>query len=121
MFIASRTLRLALLGLSLAALCAAGASRAEPPAPRLEELPEPPPPPPPVQSGEVLEPEVTIIQKQDATVEEYRINGQLYMVKVQPAAGPAYYLMDNDGDGRMESRYGQMSDPVIPNWVLFSW
>lgn len=87
----------------------------------LQPLPEAPPPPPPVRSGEVLEPEITIKREDEATIEEYRINGRLYMVKVQPAAGPAYYLMDDDGDGRLESRYNQFYDPVVPRWVIFSW
>lgn len=105
----------------LAAMSLSSAESATDEAPRLEDLPEPPPPPPPVQSGEVLEPEITIIQRENETVEEYRINGNLYLVKVQPAVGPAYYLMDNDGDGRLESRSSQLSDYVIPQWVLFSW
>jgi len=91
-------------------------------APRLEDLPDPPPPPDPVQSGEPLEPEVTILRKEDQVVEEYRINGQLYMVKITPAVGKPYYLLDADGDGRMESRMSQIySDFVVPKWVLFSW
>ncbi len=91
-------------------------------APRLEDLPDPPPPPDPVESGEPLEPEVTILRKEDQVVEEYRINGQLYMVKITPAVGKPYYLLDSDGDGRMESRMSQIySDFVVPKWVLFSW
>ena len=89
---------------------------------RLEDLPDAPPPPDPVVSGEVLEPDVTIIQKEDRTIEEYRLNGRLYLVKITPTRGPAYYLMDSDGDGHLESRMSQLySDFVIPKWVLFSW
>jgi len=83
---------------------------------------EPPAPPPPVISGEPLEPEVTIREREGETVEEYRVNGHLYMVKVTPAIGPSYYLMDTDGDGQLESRLtGIRSDPVVPMWVLLSW
>jgi len=99
----------------------AAASEAEE-APTLEDFAEPPPPPDPVVSGEPLAPEVLIIQKEDRTVEEYRINGRLYMVKITPSVGPSYYLMDNDGDGTMEHRMSQIySDFVVPKWVLFSW
>ena len=93
---------------------------AEEPLPPLE--PEAPPPPPPVQSGEVLEPEVTIIREGKKVVEEYRINGELYLIKVTPAVGPAYYLMDADGDGRLETRSHEL-DPgiLVPSWVLFRW
>ncbi|MCZ6718762.1 MAG: DUF2782 domain-containing protein [Gammaproteobacteria bacterium] len=88
----------------------------------LEVVPEPPPLPEPVQSGEVLEPEITIIQKEEVTVEEYRINGILYMVKVTPSVGLPYYLIDQDGDGVMETQMdGIYADPVVPQWVLFSW
>ncbi|RME33772.1 MAG: DUF2782 domain-containing protein [Gammaproteobacteria bacterium] len=83
---------------------------------------EPPAPPPPVISGEPLEPEVTIEEREGETVEEYRVNGHLYMIKVTPVVGPSYYLMDTDGDGQLESRMtGIRSDPVVPMWVLLSW
>lgn len=35
-------------------------------------------------------------------VTEYRVAGQLRIVKVQPLRGPAYYLQDRNGDGRMD-------------------
>jgi hypothetical protein len=68
------------------------------------------------------EPEVTIIQRKDATVEEYRLNGRLYMVKVVPAVGPPYYYLDRDGDGLLESKMnGRTSQPQVPQWVILSW
>jgi hypothetical protein len=112
--------RTRLLSMVLAAMVTC-ATNAETPA-GLEELPEPPPPPDPVVSGEPLEPDVTIIEGEKETIEEYRINGQLYMIKVIPDVGPSYYLMDSDGDGRLESRMSDLySDYVIPKWVIFSW
>lgn len=88
----------------------------------LEELPDPPPPPPSIEDGQALEPDVTIIQRKDATVEEYRINGKLYMVKVTPVVGKPYYLVDKNGDGLMESKIGDIyNQPVVPQWVIFSW
>ncbi len=90
--------------------------------PPLEPLPDVPPPPARVQSGEPLEPDVRIIRKKDATIEEYRINGNLYMIKVTPVVGPAYYLMDQDGDGRMETNMSELRENyVVPQGVLFSW
>lgn len=35
-------------------------------------------------------------------VTEYRVGTELRMVEVVPARGPAYYLYDRDGDGRMD-------------------
>ena len=88
----------------------------------LDAVPPPPDIPEPIQSGEAIEPEVTILQREDATVEEYRLNGRLYMVKVTPAVGPAYYMMDRDGDGIMEFRTSKLGDDVVvPQWVLFKW
>jgi hypothetical protein len=36
-------------------------------------------------------------------VEEYRMNGVLYMVKVTPTVGPPYYLIDTTGDGNLNA------------------
>ena len=79
----------------------------------LEPVPEPPQLPDPLETGENIEPEVTIIRKEDSVIEEYRINGQLYMVKVTPAFGPVYYIKDTDGDGQMDHRY-ELEDPAVP-------
>ena len=51
-------------------------------------------------------------------LEEYRVAGQLRMVKVQPARGVPYYLYDRDGDGRMDNPKDQV--PVV-YWKLYSW
>ena len=89
---------------------------------QLEAVPEPPPLPPKVQSGETLEPDVTIIQRERETVHEYRFNGRLYAVRVVPENTPAYYLVDADGDGNLETRTRELTpDFLIPAWVLFSW
>ncbi|HEY5789143.1 MAG TPA: DUF2782 domain-containing protein [Gammaproteobacteria bacterium] len=78
--------------------------------------------PPPVKSGEVLEPDVTIIQRETETVYEYRLNGALYMVKVVPAQGAPYYLLDMDGDGTLESRRGELDPGVmVPHWMILRW
>lgn len=88
----------------------------------LTPLPEIPDMPPPVESGETMEPDVTIIKKGKDTIEEYRIHNRLYMVKIKPAIGPSYYLIDSDGDGTMDHRRGTVEEGMnIPRWVLFSW
>lgn len=108
-----------LLALSVLALAAAGASGDD--AGQLAALPPPPVIPEPVQSGEVLEPEVTIVESEKSTLYEYRINGRLYMVKVQPVAGPPYYLFDMDGDGQLDVFQDEPWNNSIPQWVLFTW
>jgi hypothetical protein len=87
-----------------------------------EAVPAPPDLPDPLESGQPIEPEVTIIRREKEVVEEYRINGNLYMVKITPVVGKPYYLIDRDGDGRLESRRtGIYDDGQVPQWVLFSW
>jgi len=86
-----------------------------------DELIEPPLIPQRVESGEMLEPDVTIRKGEEETHYEYRVNGQLYMVKVVPDIGPAYYLVDTDGNGTLESRQPEIDDMAVPRWVLFSW
>lgn len=101
--------------------CAAAAQDDE----QFDDAPAPPDLPEPLESGQPMdqvEPEVTIIRRGDATIEEYRVNGRHYMTKITPAVGPAYYLIDRDGDGRMESRMSDIYDDfVVPQWVIFSW
>jgi Protein of unknown function (DUF2782) len=87
----------------------------------LEPVPEPPELPDPLETGENIEPVVTIIRKEDAVIEEYRVNGQLYMVKVTPAIGPVYYLKDMDGNGVMDATRYELEDMAVPQWVLFTW
>ena len=101
----------------------AWAADASPPAEEeFSDAPLPPDLPDPVQSGEPIEPEVTIVRRDNAVIEEYRINGLLYMVKITPKVGVPYYLLDRDGDGRMEARMSEIYDDfVVPQWVLFSW
>ena len=117
-----------LLILLLAHPLALLAAKQTPPA-DLQPLPEVPPPPaeytPPPPTGladEDLEPEVKIIKRNDAVIHEYRINGRLYMVRVEPRVGPPYYLYDRDGNGSLESRMLPMEPaPVVPNWKIHSW
>jgi len=84
-------------------------------------LEKPPVIPEPLADGESIEPEINIIQKDDRIVEEYRHNGELYMVKVTPAVGPAYYYIDTDGDGSLESKQFELQSGLVPNWILFKW
>lgn len=88
-----------------------------------EPLPLPvPAPPPQLQSGEALEPEVTIRKKKDETVYEYRVNGHLYMVRVIPSVGPPYFFFDTDGDGDLDaSGYEPAFADHINMWELFRW
>ena len=53
-------------------------------------------------------------------IEEYRIAGQLRVVKITPRRGPVYYLVDSDGDGKLDSSKGE--GPISPvQYKLFEW
>ncbi len=84
--------------------------------------PEPAPPPPSIGIEEDIEPEVRIIKRDDAEVKEYRMNGELYMIKITPVVGPSYYLIDTTGDGQLNARRNEL-DPafVVPSWMIFRW
>jgi hypothetical protein len=87
---------------------------------KLELLEEVKPPPKNFESDVVDEPQITITKKGGDTVEEYRINNELYMIKVTPVAGgPSYYLLKEDQDGGW-ARYDGPSQPLtVPKWVIF--
>jgi hypothetical protein len=90
--------------------------------PKLEAVPEAPEPPMPVQSGEILEPDITIIRKGKNTIQEFRRGGRLYMIKVVPDIGPPYYFIDNDGDGRMDVRRNDLDrGSNINMWKILEW
>jgi hypothetical protein len=76
---------------------------------------------PPADVEELMEPQVTIIRREREVIEEFRVSGQLYMVRITPRSGPPYFLIDTDGDGSLETRRNELSNPEIPQWVLFRW
>jgi Protein of unknown function (DUF2782) len=81
----------------------------------LEEVP----PPPKVVDGEPLEgePQVTIRKKGKETIEEYSVNGQVYMMKVTPEHGVPYYLHKEEDGGWVND--GPNKPLSIPSWILF--
>jgi len=88
--------------------------------PKLEPLPEPPPPPPGFALDPALEPQVTITKHGEDQVEEYRVNGKLYAVKVTPPHGVPYWLVDGTGDGAMMRRDPLDTGMRVPQWVIHS-
>ncbi|NEX15448.1 MAG: DUF2782 domain-containing protein [Halochromatium sp.] len=66
-------------------------------------------------------PEVTITETDEGTVYEYRVKGQVYMVKIQPMVGPPYFLVDTNGDGVLDVEERRAPDLAVPQWLLFSW
>ena len=78
--------------------------------------------PPKIQEQQV-DPTVRIIDEEDRMIEEYSVNGKVYMVKVTPKKGPPYYYIDTDGDGRLELDPDQRAlNPVQPvYWKIVEW
>lgn len=104
--------------ISIALVAAGLAARADP---LLQEYLSPPSLPPASLGGEAIEPEVTIIERGREVIYEYRIRGRLYMVRIEPVAGPPYYLLDVDGDGVMDVQDDRPWNMAVPQWTLFSW
>lgn len=106
--------------LSLIILSSAGMAWAQD-----QEKPIVTPPPPPealLPQDEAIEPKVTIIKRDWATIEEYSVSGQVYAVKITPTVGPAYYLYDSDGDGRLDTRTDVNPEmPELNRWRILTW
>jgi hypothetical protein len=64
------------------------------------------------------EPAVTITKQTELTVEEFRSNGKLYMIKVTPKIGPPYYLIDSMGDGKFARQESLDSGLRPPRWII---
>lgn len=88
---------------------------------KAQPIPEPPPPPPGFELDPAMEPQVTIRKRGEDIVEEYRIGGKLYMLKVTPPGGRPYYMIDDRGDGKFVRYDGRDEGIRPPMWVIHSW
>jgi hypothetical protein len=96
---------LALLVLVAAPVCAQPAPDTRPPA--LSPL------------DDSIEPQVTIKKRDGATVEEYRVNGNLFKIRVTPEHGVPYTLVDTKGDGVFVRVDGPGTPQIsVPMWVI---
>lgn len=85
----------------------------------LQTVPEIPPPPG-VSSDSAWEPQITIVQRGEDRLEEYRVRGKLYMIKVTPPHGTPYFLFDPNGQGQFQRLNEITPNLLVPLWVLFS-
>jgi len=77
------------------------------------------PPPPAIEGDDAPgEPQVTITTQNVETVQEYRIGGRLYMIKITPKKGKPYYLVDDRGDGKFSRQESLDSGVRPPRWVI---
>lgn len=97
--------------------------------PKLEPLPDIPPPPAAAgEKGKVApseeQPQVTRRMEGDDEIEEYRVHGHLYAIRVVPKVGKPYTMVDPNGNGHFENAPDQADNPAgspvrPPHWVLF--
>ena len=86
----------------------------------LEPLQEAPPPPR-MAIDPAMEPQITIRQRGTDKIEEFRIGGKLYMVRVTPPGGTPYVLIDQKGDGQFAAPAQGPADAhnlSVPMWVI---
>ena len=107
--------------IALAATLFAGVAAAQP-------APPPPPlpaegasPAPPFAGDPALEPQVTIIRRDNETVEEVRIGGELRFVRVTPRHGRPYFLVPDQNGGQFIRRDSLDTALKVPMWMLLSW
>lgn len=95
-------MRLALTFIAAFALCACASVAPEPE--------------PPIPEGAVP---ATHTEPNGDVITEYRLGGQLKMVKVVPFRGVTYYIYDRNGDGLVDERDARRGPLVY--YKLFSW
>jgi hypothetical protein len=68
----------------------------------------------------IAESEVTTRKQGDDTVEEYRQQGHVWMIKIVPQNGPSQTFFDNDGSGRLSR--DPKAGPISPvYYTLYEW
>ncbi|MXS84595.1 DUF2782 domain-containing protein [Nitrosomonas sp. HPC101] len=91
----------------------------------LPEIPDPPSTgeehalPPELELDPSLEPEITIHEGKDETIEEYRVNGELYMIKITPRIGKPYYLLNRRSAAGTTHRGDMESGVSVPMWQIY--
>lgn len=84
------------------------------------EVPPPPGLPEDFEEQSSIRADVTIRKGKKKVIEEYRINGQLYMIRVIPKVGKPYYIRyKNAASGGVIRR--ELDDIDTPFWKLFEW
>ena len=65
-------------------------------------------------------PVITVRRQGSDTIEEYRKNGQIYMIRILSQEGPPKYYVDHIGDGRLER--DPREGPISPVYFkLYEW
>jgi len=77
----------------------------------------------PVAGGMPELPVVTVRKEGNDTVEEYRRNGKIFMVRIMPTDGPAHYYVDRTGNGRLDrDPLDNTPGPISPVYFkIYEW
>lgn len=67
--------------------------------------------PPPFQG-----PDVTIIETRERTIQEFRQNGVIVLVKITPKNGKPYYLAPRDPTRGWDDL--ERAEALVPRWVI---
>jgi hypothetical protein len=109
-----RFLHFLLVPLVIVMAAGAWAQSAEPPAASSDDRQ-----PALIPIDELVEPQITIREREGEVVEEYRINGRLYKIRVTPLRGEPYILIDHRGDGSFVPVDGPGTPGLsVPQWVI---
>jgi len=72
------------------------------------------------QEDDYFEQQITIIEGEHVNRAEYRVGGQLRAVKIIPEHAPAYFLVDQNGDGEFSNvELLRQQSMKISRWVIF--
>lgn len=117
-----KTTQTLIAALILASMPALGAGQAPAPAATPNAVPPEATPVPDgaPRPGDLEEPSITIRSEGGARIEEYRLRGKLYMVRITPPRGKPYYLIDQMGRGEFTRHDGPAAPTAVPQWVIHS-
>jgi hypothetical protein len=83
-------------------------------------LDEPPPPPALVETDPSLTPDVaTRTNNSGDVVQEYRVNGRVFMERITPRYGRPYVVMHDRGDGTFTRQDNPLDTLRAPQWTLW--
>lgn len=89
-----------------------------------EDKPVHVPPPPAIpdkfEEQSRIQADVVIRKGKNKVIEEYRINGDLYLVRIIPTVGKPYYIRYPDGAAGPAIR-SDLEEIKTPFWKLFEW
>ena len=104
-----------------AMLLALAAAASVAPVPASKDVPIPEKIPPPASTEDAPTVNIRTMDNGDV-VEEYRLAGQLTMVRITPLHGKPYYLYDDNGNGRLDRSDAERNAGVSPvYWVIYEW